>query len=75
MKILFLEQFSEMGGGQRNLLDLLAICARGWQAVVAAPGAGPLFNAAREAGAESEDCAGTVCQWQKSNPRRNTVYL
>ena len=47
-----------MGGGQRNLPDLLpAICARGWQAVVAAPGAGPLFNAAREAGAETERIA------------------
>jgi glycosyltransferase involved in cell wall biosynthesis len=58
MKILFLEQFSEMGGGQRNLVDLLpAICARGWQAVVAAPGEGPLFDAAREAGADVERIA------------------
>lgn len=55
MKILFLEQFSEMGGGQRCLLDYLpSICARGWKAVVAAPGAGPLFDAARKAGAETE---------------------
>lgn len=55
MKILFLEQYSEMGGGQQNLLDLLpAICARGWKAVVAAPGMGPLFDAAREVGAETE---------------------
>lgn len=54
MKILFLEQFSEMGGGQRNLLDLLpAICERGWKALVAAPGAGPLFDAARATGAET----------------------
>ena len=54
MKVLFLEQFSEMGGGQRNLLDLLpAVFARGWQAVVAAPGTGPLLDAAREAGAET----------------------
>ena len=37
MKILFVEQFSEMGGGQRNLLDLLpAVHQRGWEAVVAA---------------------------------------
>ena len=55
MRILFLEQFSEMGGGQRNLLDLLpAIRGRGWKAIVAAPGVGPLFNAAREEGAETE---------------------
>jgi glycosyltransferase involved in cell wall biosynthesis len=54
MKILFLEQFSELGGGQRCLLDLLpAIRERGWSALVAAPGSGPLFDAAREAGAET----------------------
>ena len=54
MKILFLEQFSELGGGQRNLLDLLpAVIARGWKAVVAAPGAGPLFDRARAIGAET----------------------
>ncbi len=54
MKILFLEQFSELGGGQRNLLDLLpAVIDRGYQAVVAAPGSGPLFKAARALGAET----------------------
>lgn len=54
MKILFLEQFSELGGGQRNVLDLLpAVIARGWKAVVAAPGDGPLFESARAAGAET----------------------
>ena len=37
------------------MLDYLpSICARGWKAVVAAPGAGPLFDAARKAGAETE---------------------
>jgi len=52
MKILFLEQFSELGGGQRNLLDLLpAVLARGWDALVAAPGDGPLFEHAAAAGA------------------------
>jgi glycosyltransferase involved in cell wall biosynthesis len=54
MRILFLEQFSELGGGQQCLLDLLpAIQARGWSATVAAPGSGPLFDAARAAGAET----------------------
>jgi glycosyltransferase involved in cell wall biosynthesis len=39
-RILFVEQFSELGGGQRNLLDLLpAVMDRGWKATVAAPGA------------------------------------
>jgi|HubBroStandDraft_6_1064221.scaffolds.fasta_scaffold121633_1 glycosyltransferase involved in cell wall biosynthesis len=38
-RILFVEQFSELGGGQRNLLDLLpAVMERGWKATVAAPG-------------------------------------
>jgi glycosyltransferase involved in cell wall biosynthesis len=55
MKILFLEQFSEPGGGQRNLLDLLpAVMDRGWKAVVAAPGSGPLLESARRLGAETE---------------------
>jgi len=54
MRILFLEQFSDLGGGQRNLLDLLpAVLDRGWKALVAAPGSGPLFDAARAAGAET----------------------
>jgi glycosyltransferase involved in cell wall biosynthesis len=52
MRILFIEQFSELGGGQRNLLDLLpAVIERGWKATVAAPGEGPLFEKAREIGA------------------------
>ena len=43
MNILFLDQFSEMGGAQRCLADLLpAVAARGWTAHVAAPGNGPL---------------------------------
>src|SRR5690242_16154621 len=42
MNILFLDQFSEMGGAQRCLRDLLpAVAARGWTAHVAAPGKGP----------------------------------
>jgi glycosyltransferase involved in cell wall biosynthesis len=54
VKILFVEQFSELGGGQQCLLDLLpAVVDRGWSAVVAAPGAGPLFERARFAGAET----------------------
>ena len=54
MKILFVEQFSELGGGQRNLLDLLpAVIERGWKATVAAPGSGPLLDQARAAGAET----------------------
>ncbi len=54
MKILFIEQFSELGGGQRNLLDLLpAVMDRGWEATVVAPGSGELFERARSLGAET----------------------
>jgi glycosyltransferase involved in cell wall biosynthesis len=43
MNILFLDQFSDPGGAQRCLLDLLpAARGRGWQAHVAAPGNGAL---------------------------------
>jgi glycosyltransferase involved in cell wall biosynthesis len=53
-RILFVEQFSELGGGQRNLLDLLpAVIARGWKATVAAPGDGDLFARARALGAHA----------------------
>lgn len=54
MRILFLEQFGEVGGGQRNLLDLLpAVRERGWTAVVAAPGVGALLEKARAEGVET----------------------
>jgi glycosyltransferase involved in cell wall biosynthesis len=43
MNILFLDQFSDLGGAQRCLIDLLrAVHDRGWQIDVAAPGTGPL---------------------------------
>jgi glycosyltransferase involved in cell wall biosynthesis len=55
-RILFVEQFSELGGGQRNLLDLLpAVIERGWKVTVAAPcdasGEGGLFEKAQALGA------------------------
>ena len=56
MRILFLEQFSELGGGQRNLLDLLpAVMDQGWNAVVGAPGSGELLERARALGAEAAE--------------------
>jgi len=42
MKILFLDQFSELGGGQLCLLDLLP--RSGWEAHAAVPGEGPLVE-------------------------------
>lgn len=51
MKVLFLDQFAELGGAQRALLELLpALAARNWQACVAAPGEGPLLAEAGRLG-------------------------
>jgi glycosyltransferase involved in cell wall biosynthesis len=52
MNILFLDQFSDLGGAQRCLLELLpAVREHGWQANVAAPGDGELRKRALEFGA------------------------
>src|ERR1700688_4721316 len=52
MNILFLDQFSDLGGAQRCLIELLpAIRDRGWQAHVAAPGNGELRDRALALGA------------------------
>jgi glycosyltransferase involved in cell wall biosynthesis len=59
MRLLLLDQFSEPGGAQRCLLDLLpAIRARGWQALVGLPGEGELFARVRAEGFETAriDC-------------------
>jgi glycosyltransferase involved in cell wall biosynthesis len=48
VKILFLDQFSEMGGGQRVLLDVVDAAANcGWTAHVLVPGNGPLVEQLR----------------------------
>ena len=48
MKVLFLDQFSEMGGAQRALLDTVdAVQQRGWEAHAALPGSGPLVEQLR----------------------------
>ena len=45
MKILFIDQFSEMGGAQRVLIDTIdAVQARGWRAHVALPPGGVLIG-------------------------------
>jgi len=46
MTILFLDQFSQIAGAQRCLLDLMpAIRARGWETYAAVPGNGPFIEA------------------------------
>jgi glycosyltransferase involved in cell wall biosynthesis len=55
MKLLFLDQFSQLGGAQQCLLDLLPAVQ---QAVVAIPGDGPMFERVRALGFETAriDC-------------------
>jgi glycosyltransferase involved in cell wall biosynthesis len=51
MNILFLDQFSTIGGGQRSLLELLSsIRKRGWNARVALPADGRFSEAVRASG-------------------------
>jgi glycosyltransferase involved in cell wall biosynthesis len=51
MRLLILDQFSDLGGGQQCLLELLpAIRERGWEALVGLPGSGPLVQRVRESG-------------------------
>ncbi len=53
MKVLFLDQFSDRGGAQRMLFDLLgAVQARGWAAAVGLPPGGDLIDQVRATGAE-----------------------
>jgi hypothetical protein len=49
MRILFLDQFSEMGGAQRCLADLIpAVLDRNWSVTVALPGEGPFAQLLRK---------------------------
>jgi glycosyltransferase involved in cell wall biosynthesis len=51
MRLLLLDQFSDPGGAQQCLLELLpAVRRRGWSAVVGMPGAGELFGCVRDFG-------------------------
>jgi glycosyltransferase involved in cell wall biosynthesis len=53
MRVLLLDQFSDLGGGQRMLLDLLnAIRKCGWKAALGLPGEGPLSRRAHAMGVE-----------------------
>ena len=55
MNVLFLDQFSELGGAQRCLLDVLpGVAAAGWRAHVAAPGNGELAGHAIALGATAD---------------------
>ncbi|HEY1341622.1 MAG TPA: glycosyltransferase family 4 protein [Bryobacteraceae bacterium] len=51
MRLLFLDQFSDLGGGQRMLLELLAgVRERRWHATVGLPGSGEMFGRVEDLG-------------------------
>jgi glycosyltransferase involved in cell wall biosynthesis len=55
MRLLLLDQFSDLGGAQQVLLELLpAIAAHGWKGVVGLPGEGEMFARVREIGFDAE---------------------
>ena len=52
MNILFLDQYSDLGGAQQCLLDLIpAVQSAGWHVACAAPGSGRLMEKLRDRGA------------------------
>jgi glycosyltransferase involved in cell wall biosynthesis len=64
MKILIVDQFSDLGGAQRVLLELLpALQREGWTVVVAVPGRGPLRTGAEALGIRCEEitCGPFAC--------------
>ena len=81
MNILFLDQFSDPGGAQQCLLDLLpAVETRGWRAFCAVPGNGPLIERLRSLGipvfelelprlASGRKSTGDVLTFARSLPR------
>jgi glycosyltransferase involved in cell wall biosynthesis len=70
MNVLCLDQFSELGGAQRCLLDLLpALAGAGWKVHVAAPGDGELFHRAVAANAAAKRiCFGPYSSGRKTLP-------
>jgi len=55
VNLLLLDQFSDLGGAQQVLLELLpAFRRRGWKVLVGIPGQGILFERVRESGFETE---------------------
>jgi hypothetical protein len=68
MKILFLDQYSDLGGAQLCLLDLMpAVVWAGWEARVAVPGSGPLVGRLRKLGVAVESLPlGSYSAYRKS---------
>ncbi len=58
MNLVILDQFSDPGGAQQALLDVLpAMRARGWQALAGLPGGGAVFDRVRALGFDAERIA------------------
>lgn len=73
MHILFLDQSSDVGGGQRSVLDLLPMtAARGWKAYLALPADGPYAGKAREAGVNMEIVSSP--QYSSSQKRAGDIW-
>lgn len=73
MNILLVDQYSEIGGAQRCLLDLLpAITERGWRACVALPGDGPLTA---ELQAQGTQTIGIPCGPYSSGTKMLSDYV
>ncbi len=69
MRILFLDQFANIGGGQRSLLELLPLVKRrGWKARVAAPAGGALSDRVRDGGFDAD-----IVPCGSYSPGRKTV--
>jgi glycosyltransferase involved in cell wall biosynthesis len=85
VKVLFLDQFSVLGGAQRCLLDLLpAIEERGWTARAAIPFGGPLVERLRTRGVRADEIkcgpygcgrksAADLLQFAADIPRQNAA--
>jgi glycosyltransferase involved in cell wall biosynthesis len=72
VNVLLLDQYSDPGGAQQVLLELLpAIRERGWRAVVGLPGSGKLCDAIRVLGIAVEriDCASDARRYVAQTPR------
>jgi len=72
MNVLLLDQYSDLGGAQQVLWELLpAILRRGWRATVGLPGSGELFEHIRGLGIEAEriDCASDAGHYVAQTPR------
>ena len=67
MRLLILDQFSDPGGAQQVLLELLpAIRRRGWHALVGLPGEGAMFASLHAVGADVEQIS---CGPFRSGPK------